>query len=144
MLTGQLLTRFDIKCGGTAQVPLNGVKYFWNLNVGSAVANTAYYFDDITLTSEPNAQYDNWVANAPVSSRGQVGRARNMMFLWDFDQDFEGAGGLVNSVLAGMVGWDYLALCFGLTHRHTEAAACVVCHVCHPLITPCLQVANLK
>ena len=61
------VTKLACKCG-CVQVPENGVKYFWNLNVGNAVANTQYYFDDITLTSEPNAQYDNWMASAPVGT----------------------------------------------------------------------------
>lgn len=47
------------------QVPAAGVYYF-NLNVGAAAAYTNFYIDDVTLTSEPNAPYANWVASAPV------------------------------------------------------------------------------
>jgi len=46
-------------------VPADGLYYF-NLNVGAAAANTAYYIDDVTLTSEPNLVYDNWMATATV------------------------------------------------------------------------------
>lgn len=49
-------------------MPANGVYYF-NLNVGAAAAYTTYFIDDVTLTSEPNTPYDNWMATAPVSFR---------------------------------------------------------------------------
>lgn len=50
-------------CYYVHKVPADGLYYF-NLNVGAAAANTAYYIDDVTLTSEPNLVYDNWMATA--------------------------------------------------------------------------------
>lgn len=48
------------------QVPVDNGIYYWNLNVGNAAAYTTYYIDNVTLVSEPNGFYDNWVATSQV------------------------------------------------------------------------------
>eukprot|EP00775_Hariotina_reticulata_P012467 gene12467-12602_t len=50
-------------CYYVPKVPVDG-KYYFNLNVGYAMAYTSYYIDDITLTSEPNGNFTNWMATA--------------------------------------------------------------------------------
>lgn len=53
-------------CYSLHKPPADGL-YFWNLNVGKAAAYTTYFIDDVTLTSEPNSAWANWVSTAPVS-----------------------------------------------------------------------------
>jgi len=71
-------SNLDITC--VLQVAVNGLYYF-NLNVGNAMANTAYYIDDVTLSSESNSNFTNWMATAQVSKRAEAGSMCMLTFV---------------------------------------------------------------